>query len=254
MRIGIFDSGIGGLTVLHEAMKMMPAEEYIYFADAGNVPYGTKSKEEVKKLILNVAEFLSQKNIDALVVACNTATSVGVEELRSRYDFPVIGMEPAVKVALEKDRDKKVLVLATALTLAEEKYRNLVTLIGGDSRVESLAMPGLVSYAEDYSFDKREVLDYLRDSFAGYDFNSFGTLVLGCTHFVYFRDQIRRVLPDHIDIVDGNIGTVNHLKKVLGISNTVSGPGKTAFFASTRADSDDIDFERYMSFLRSRDI
>lgn len=247
MRIGIFDSGIGGLTVLHEALKIMPGEEYVYFADTGNVPYGTKSKEEVKKLILNVAEFLSNKQIDALVVACNTATSIGVEELRKKYHFPVIGMEPAVKVALEKDREKKVLVMATALTLAEEKYLKLVKFIGGESRVESLPMPGLVKFAEDFIFDKKEVMEYLNDSFAEYNLDEFGTIVLGCTHFIYFRDQIRKAIPDHVEIVDGNIGTVRHLKSVLDINSDLTREGKVTFYSSA---SEGLDFGGYMKILR----
>ena len=117
MKIGIFDSGIGGLTVLAEALKEIPKGEFIYFADTGNVPYGTKSKEEVKDLVLRAGEFLYSKKIDALVVACNTATSIGIEELRKKYNVPIIGMEPAVKLALNKEDNKKVLVMSTDLTL-----------------------------------------------------------------------------------------------------------------------------------------
>ncbi len=131
MRIGIFDSGIGGLTMLAEAVKEFLESDYIYFADTGNVPCGTKSREEVESLVLKAADFLNNKGTDALVIACNTATSVGVEELRRRYSFPVIGMEPVVKIALEKDKNKKVLVMAAALTLKEDKFKKLVHVTEG---------------------------------------------------------------------------------------------------------------------------
>ncbi len=124
MKIGISDSGVGGLTVLNEALQHMPDEDYIYLADTYNVPYGTKTREQVKELILNIVEFLDSKDIDVLVVACNTATSVGITELRRKYSFPVIGMEPAVKYALERNISGRVLVLATPLTLTEKKYKD----------------------------------------------------------------------------------------------------------------------------------
>ncbi|MDD4343847.1 MAG: glutamate racemase [Eubacteriales bacterium] len=250
MRIGIFDSGIGGLTVLAEAIKKYPQGEFIYFADTGNVPYGTKSKEEVKELVLKAADFLDKKHINALLVACNTATSIGIEELRRKYDYPVIGMEPAVKTALKKDDNKKVLVMATALTLKEDKFRKLVHITGGDSRVEGLPMPGLVLFAEKKNFQGQEVEEYIRNSLSVFDLKEFSTLVLGCTHFIYFKDLIKRVLPDNIDIIDGNEGTVKNLISKLGEDEKEKSDKDKIEYYSSSKDFLKGDFEEYLSYLQ----
>ena len=123
MRIGIFDSGVGGLTVLNTAMKMIPHAQYIYYADLDNVPYGTRDKGDVRKLTHNAIEFLYDMGVDAVVIACNTATSTSVEHLRKSFDIPVIGMEPAVKPAIENTDTGKVMVMATELTLKEKKFK-----------------------------------------------------------------------------------------------------------------------------------
>ena len=121
MKIAFFDSGVGGLSVLQTAIQVLPPQQYIYFADSVNAPYGTKSKKEIKKLMFEAVDFLQTKNINALVVACNTATSAAIKDLRKQYDFPIIGMEPAVKPAIEKSKKKKIVLFATELTLKEKK-------------------------------------------------------------------------------------------------------------------------------------
>ncbi|NLA86278.1 MAG: glutamate racemase, partial [Clostridiales bacterium] len=114
MVIGLFDSGVGGITVLSEARKTIKNADFFYYADTKNVPYGTKTKEEVRGYVLNAADFLVSRGAGILVVACNTATSVAIEDLRQKYSIPVIGMEPAVKPAVENHKDKRILVTATA--------------------------------------------------------------------------------------------------------------------------------------------
>ncbi len=250
MRIGIFDSGIGGLTVLSEAIETMPNETYIYFADTYHVPYGCKPKEEVKKLVVAVSEFLYSQKIDALVVACNTATSIGIQELRDKYSIPVIGMEPAVKMALKKDCTKKVLVFATALTIAEDKYRKLIASNQADLQVVSLAMPGLVSFAEQQDFDSEEVQQYIKKSIASFDLSEFGTLVLGCTHFIYFKKQIKDILPDHIEIVDGNAGTVRHLKNTITEKHNNKNALEIICYSSSGDGPIQADFTRYLTYLK----
>jgi glutamate racemase len=134
MQIGFFDSGNGGITVLHDTLKVLPNEDYIYYADTLNVPYGNKPKDKVKKYILNATEFFIQQRAEEIVIAYNTATSIAIEELRAKYSIPIIGMEPAVKPAVEQNNnvDKRVLVTATALTLKEEKLRNLITKLDNE--------------------------------------------------------------------------------------------------------------------------
>jgi glutamate racemase len=123
MTIGFFDSGIGGLTVLAESLRRLPAQDYVYMADTLHVPYGPKSQEEVRDYVLAAIETMMEEGIEALVIACNTATSIAVNELRERYDIPIVGMEPAVKPAVEMNRatGKRVLVFATQLTLSMPK-------------------------------------------------------------------------------------------------------------------------------------
>lgn len=243
MSIGIFDSGVGGITVLKEALRLLPFEDYIYYADTLHVPYGTKSKEEIKGYIFEAAEFLAQKGIKILVVACNTATSIAVKELRQRYDFPVVGMEPAVKPAVEKNgkSNKRVLVTGTPLTLKEEKFQNLVSRLDNEHIVDVLPLPGLVELAENLKFDEQAVTPYLCDELSAFDMNEYGTVVLGCTHFPLFKSIFSKILPGQVDIIDGNIGTVRHMKSIMeekGLLNPSGKVGKVAFYSSGNCEAD----------------
>lgn len=235
MRIGFFDSGIGGITVLHQALRLLPQEDYLFYADTLHVPYGEKTKEEVREYILDAVDFIAAQKVKALVIACNTATSIVIEELRTRYDFPVIGIEPAVKPAIERwaGKQKKVLVLATNLTLKEKKYNDLVQRIGQGESVDSLPLPGLVQFAENFVFDEEKIVPYLEKELSLFDLKQYGTVVLGCTHFPYFENSLRRVFPKDVDFISGSIGTAKHLKQILELKNQVNqGTGDILFFKS----------------------
>lgn len=251
LKIGIFDSGIGGITVLNEALKMLPHEDYIYYADSFNAPYGTKPKEVVKEYIYDVVKFLSHKGIDALVIACNTATSIAVRELRIVYDFPIIGMEPAVKFAVERDKEKRILVTATHLTLKEEKYHKLVERVDRYSRVDSLALPKLVEFAENFIFDRDRVIPYLEEQLDSYDWNRYSSIVLGCTHFPFYKEFFRELLPSHVKLTDGNIGTIKHLRNILVESNQTlsSSGGKVTFYYSGKEDVGNKILNKYLKIL-----
>lgn len=249
MKIGIFDSGIGGLTVLKEALKQLPHEEYIYFADTFHAPYGTKNENVVKGFIDEIVEFLYQQKIDALVIACNTATSIGVKELRKKYNFPIIGMEPAVKVALQSNPSKRILVLATPLTIKGSKYKDLLDRVDAGTRVDSLALPMLVEYAENNIFDSEVIESYLNQEFSLYDLENYAAIVLGCTHFVYFKDIISQMVSKDIVIVDGNEGTIRHLKKVLMDQTQTQDScqhGSITYYQSTERGVDQTDYSNYM--------
>jgi len=235
MKIAFFDSGVGGATVLAEAQKLLPNEDYIYYADTLHVPYGPKPKAEVKRYIFDAVDYLAGYGIKALVVACNTATSVAVNELRGRYNFPVIGMEPAVKPAVENTgKGKRVLALATALTLQEAKFKDLVSVVDPEHIVDSLPMPELVELAEKLIFDEAVVVPCLRQKFASLDLASYGTVVLGCTHFAFFRNSLRQVLPPETDIIDGAEGTLRQLMHKLSEAGCppAAGKGSIVFCAS----------------------
>ena len=147
--IGVFDSGVGGISVLRELVAQMPNENYIFFGDSKNAPYGTKTLEEVQKLTCADAEYLLSRGVKALVVACNTATSAAIRILREKYaDMPVIGIEPALKPAVHAGGHPRVLVMATPMTLREEKFHALMQRFGSDAEILRLPCPGLVEYVE----------------------------------------------------------------------------------------------------------
>jgi glutamate racemase len=200
-----------------EAIKALPHENFIYYADTLHVPYGTKPKEEVKHYIFTAVSFLAEQGIKALVVACNTATIIAINDLREMYSFPIIGIEPAVKPAVESNlfNEKRVLVLATPLALREEKFNNLVVKVDKKNMVDVLPTPELVEFAEKFMFDEKVIIPYFKEKLSGYDIDKYGTVVLGCTHFPLFRSTLRKMLPYDIDIIDGSIGTVNRLKSVM---------------------------------------
>ena len=215
MRIGFFDSGVGGLTVLHEAMKAYPKAEYLYYADTDNVPYGIKSEVEIKKLVFKAIDFLLQKKVDIVVLACNTATSVCISDLRAKYSLPIVGMEPAIKPATQHlqfhDGPSRILITATKRTLKQKKLDDLIHSLKAEDQVELLALQKLVKYAENKIFKGAKIKKYLKSKFNHIDWQDHGSIVLGCTHFIYYRPLLKKLLPDHIAIIDGNEGTVNRM-------------------------------------------
>ena len=152
MKIGVFDSGIGGLSVLHEARKVLPDEHYLYYADTAHVPYGTKPKEEIRGYIFEAVTFLRDQGCEAVVVACNTATSVAIDDLRAAFSLPIIGMEPAVKPAVQANQHQRVLVFATEMTLREPKVHNLVSKVDNAGIVDYLSLQELVLFSERFEF------------------------------------------------------------------------------------------------------
>ncbi|RXZ84820.1 glutamate racemase [Paenibacillaceae bacterium] len=257
MTIGFFDSGLGGLTVLAESLRRLPAKNYLYMADTLNVPYGSKSEEAVRSFVLESVELMMQQGIDALVVACNTATSIAVADLRSIYSIPIIGMEPAVKPAVEMNRatGRRVLVFATQLTLAQPKYYALVSRVDDRGIVDSLPLPELVKYCEDLQFDKKQMHDYFRVKLEGYNLDHYGIVVLGCTHYPFYKDILRELLPPHIQIVDGNIGTVRRLSAQLNRFGISEGGGcGDVHLMCTSGDTAYIDKMRTaLALLRAKD-
>lgn len=234
MRIGFFDSGIGGISVLHEALRRLPREDYLYYADVAHVPYGAKSKAEVKQYVFTAVDFIVRQQVKAVVVACNTATSVAIGDLRTRYDIPILGMEPAVKPALEKDfrQQERILVTATPLTVREEKLQQLIARLDQAHRVDTLPLPGLVEFAERFEFSAEVVLRYLRKQLRDYETGCYGTVVLGCTHFPFYKDCFRTLFPQ-ADIIDGNMGTVQNLQRILKAKQVLGeGSGKVDFYHS----------------------
>ena len=179
MQIGFFDSGIGGLTVLHQAKRAMPQEDYLYYADTDHVPYGRKTKEEIKQYVQEAVDFIAEQGVKALVVACNTATSVAIKDLRARYSFPILGMEPAVKPAVNDTHcTKRILVTATPVTIREEKLQNLLHQVDQHHQVDLLPLPRLVEFAEQGNFTDGQAEAYLRETLSAFDLEPSGEISL----------------------------------------------------------------------------
>ncbi|WP_100487095.1 glutamate racemase [Sporolactobacillus pectinivorans] len=256
MKIAVFDSGIGGMTVLHQTIKLLPNEDYIYYADTTHLPYGEKSKEILKKYIFQAVDFLIGHDIKALVVACNTATSAAIEDLRLNYSFPIIGIEPAVKPAVleSETENKKVLVLATRLTLKEEKYHHLVERIDKNDIVDGLPLPELITFAEAFNFQEEQIVPYLKEQLKPFDLNQYGTVVLGCTHFPFFKDIIEKSFPKGTNIIDGSMGTAMNLKRTLETRHQIGGgTGLITFYQSGEKVEDKNTLRHYDGLLKKLD-
>jgi glutamate racemase len=214
--IGFFDSGVGGLSVMKKTLEILPYENYIYFGDAKNAPYGVKSLEEVKQLTFKAVEFLIDKGVKAIVVACNTATSAAIEDLRSVYkDIPIVGIEPALKPAVEKHKKGTIIIMATPMTLAEKKFKNLMDKYGVNSDIVSLPCAGLVEFIEQGILSGDELNSFLYEKLNKYINNPISAIVLGCTHYPFVKDEILRVVGNEVDIIDGSEGTARELKRRL---------------------------------------
>ena len=219
MKIGIFDSGIGGISVLNEAFHCLPEEEYIFYADVDHVPYGLKSPNEIKGYADTIVQRLIDMGVDAVLIACNTATAVAAEHLRQKFDITIIGMEPAVKPAVQaaKDENERILVMATPVTIRENKLHALLERVDIEHRVDLLPMPSLVRFAEDGIFEGEEVDTYIDEQTAVFDKSRYTEVVLGCTHFNYFSPSIRKAFNNKVTLIDGNKGTIRHLAEKLGL-------------------------------------
>lgn len=213
--IGVFDSGIGGITLLAELRKHLPNENFIYYADTDNVPYSYKTPEQISVFVEHAFLFLVEKGCKAVVLACNTATNVAVEYLRHKYIFPIIAIQPAVKVAADNlPEGKRILVCATPITLASDRFNRLVNQLNITTIVDRLPLPKLVEFAEKEQFEGKEVEEYLKAEIGKFGAEHYDHIVLGCTHFTFFEELIIQLFP-LLKPVDGNNGTARHLKNTL---------------------------------------
>ncbi len=217
--IGFFDSGIGGISVLKTASAIMPNENYIYYGDNNNAPYGDKSEAQIKELSLAAGDFLFSKGVKAIVMACNTATSASVKIMREKYNIPVISMEPAVKPALSVVGKGKVLVLATPATVSQARYLGLIERLGANNKVVSLGCGGLVELIEEGRTDEKSVHSYLQGKMPCLDGQEIDAVVLGCTHYSFVENEIKDFFDNayhkNFQIFDGRHGTARQLQRVL---------------------------------------
>ena len=211
--IAVFDSGVGGISVLRELVKLMPNERYLYFGDSANAPYGAKTTQQVRQLTMEAAERLLERGVKAIVIACNTATAAAIADLREKYpDEIIIGIEPAVKLAADKCSGGHIGVMATAVTLREEKFNHLLERFP-DVQVYPICPTELVAMIE-RGANEAELENYLRPVLADY-IGKLDAVVLGCTHYPFAAAIIGKILGEGTRILDGGEGTARETKRRL---------------------------------------
>lgn len=233
--IAVFDSGVGGISVLRHLMRHMPGERYLYFGDSANAPYGSRTTQEVRELTLAAAETLTTEYaIKALVIACNTATAAAVKDVRAKYpDLIVIGIEPALKVAADHFPGGRVGVMATEVTLREEKFDTLLHRFDENCTIAKIPAPGLVQLVEAGKVDEPEteaLLHEILDPYVG----KLDALVLGCTHYPFAAKAISRVLGPEVVLLEGGDGTARETKRRLSEADLLgNGQGEVTIVNSS---------------------
>ena len=231
--VAVFDSGLGGISVLRELVRTLPRENYLYFGDSLHAPYGTKTPQEVITLSLQAADRLLSQGAKALVVACNTATSAAIRTLRKTYpELAIVGTEPAIKPAVERHPGGRILMLATAMTVHEEKFQHLKAQYDDQAQIIPIACSGLMEYVEQGILRGAEVEGYLLDKLEPYLKVPIDAVVLGCTHYPFLRGAIRRIVGRRPEIIDGSIGIARQLERRLeeqGLLNPGDVSGKVEF-------------------------
>ncbi len=213
--IVVFDSGLGGLSVLRALRRTLPEEHFVYFGDSANAPYGSRPTEEVRDLTVQALEALDREfGCKAIVVACNTATSAAITDLRARFsDRPVIGIEPALKPAVDRHPGGQVVVMATETTLREQKFARLMQTYAARAGIVPLPCPGLMDFVERGELDSPALRQLLKSLLS--DYPAPDAVVLGCTHYPFLRPVLQSLLPTQTEILDGSEGTAAHTRRRL---------------------------------------
>ncbi len=213
--IGVFDSGIGGTTILKELIKELPNEDFIYYADTINAPYGEKSKEEIIALCVKNVNWLLNKGCKLIVVACNTATTNAISYLREHYDVPFIGIEPAIKPAALHSKTQNIGVLATKGTLSSPLFHKTMKTHASDVKIHEVIGKGLVRHMEQGDFDSLTLRNLLNSYVSPLLEKQIDFLVLGCTHYPYLIPLLKEMLPSEVLIIDSGLAVAKQTSRIL---------------------------------------
>jgi glutamate racemase len=224
--IGIFDSGVGGLSVLREVHGELPFDDLLYVADSAHAPYGDKPASYIEQRALVVSEFLIDQGAKALVVACNTATGVAVTALRNRCAVPIIGIEPAIKPAVALTKSGVVGVLATSQTLASQKFERLVETVRGSATILTQPCPGLVELIEQGRLSSGDTRERVRQYVTPLLAKGADTLVLGCTHYPFIADVIRSLVGPGVQVIDPARAVAKEVRRRLEERRLQASPGR----------------------------
>ncbi len=239
--IGVFDSGLGGASVLREAIRLMPGETFIYYGDNGNAPYGDKSEEEITSLTFNCAHILQKQGAKIILIACNTATATCVNRIRAELDIPVISIEPAIKPACETPGDGKILMAATLATTRLARYRALQARMPDPGRVINVPCQGLVDRIETGVFASDAFDDLFAEYFKDYEGMKIDGIVLGCTHYIFIKEAFARYAKMHFSgeacLFDGNLATARQLRHILEERGLLKSSGNGSVIFQTSGDA-----------------
>lgn len=237
--IAVFDSGVGGISVLRHLVRFLPGERFVYYGDSANAPYGSRSTQEVRALTLAaVGKLLAEYPLKALVIACNTATAAAVNDVRAAHpELIVVGIEPALKVAADHFPGGRVGVLATEVTLREEKFDTLLHRFDENVTISKIPAPGLVELVEHGKVDAPETEALLRKVLGPY-LGKLDAVVLGCTHYPFARNAIRRVLGDDVVLLDGGEGTARETRRRLEQAGLLENGGGEVILRNSSPDPD----------------
>ncbi|WP_439820073.1 glutamate racemase [Pseudomonas sp. HLG18] len=230
--IAVFDSGVGGLSVLAEIQHLLPNESLLYFGDCGHIPYGEKTPDFIRQRCSVMAGFFREQGAKALVIACNTATVAGVTDLRRDFpDWPIVGMEPAVKPAAAATRSGVVGVLATTGTLQSAKFAALLDRFATDVRVITQPCPGLVERIESGDLHSAELRALLRHYVDPLLASGCDTIILGCTHYPFLKPMLKSMIPESISLIDTGAAVARQLQRLLAARDLLAeGPNRPVRF------------------------
>ncbi|GAA4764829.1 MULTISPECIES: glutamate racemase [Flavobacterium] len=235
--IGLFDSGIGGTSIWREIHNLLPHEDTIYLADSKNAPYGKKTKQEIIDLSAKNVDFLLEQDCKIIVVACNTATTNAIKELREKYDVPFIGIEPAIKPAANLSSTQTIGILATKGTLNSELFNKQVENYTNVNILEQVGY-GLVELIEGGKIDSEEMRNLLKIYLRPMVKANIDYLVLGCSHYPYLIPEIEKIIPKHVRIIDSGQAVAKQTKAILeknGLLNTSENKAKNLFYVNSDA-------------------
>lgn len=231
--IGVFDSGLGGISVLKGTLELLPGEDYLYYGDSLHAPYGVRPVEEVQALTGAAAAHLLERGCKAIVLACNTATSAAAALLRERYpEVPIVGIEPAIKPAVERHPGGRILVLATEVTLRERKFHDLRRQLERQAEIIAVPCPGLMEFVERGELRGERLEAFLLEKLEPFIGAPVDAVVLGCTHYPFLRGALRQLLGQKPEILDGAEGVARQLKRrleELGLENPRNTGGTVQF-------------------------
>lgn len=254
--IGVFDSGVGGLTVAREIMRNLPKEDIVYFGDTARVPYGSKSKDNIIRYSRQIIHFLQTKGVKAIVIACNTASALALETVKDEFDIPIIGVvEPGARAALEVTVNKKIGVIGTEATVRSSMYEKIIHGVDSEVSVIAKACPLFVPLVEE-GFKKHQVTDEIIDYYlASLKKSDIDALILGCTHYPLLRSKIREYVGEKITLVNPAYETAMDLKRILNEMDMenpdIEGDhGSYSFYVSDAADK----FKQFANSILPYDI